>query len=190
MVGCLPSFLRKSELCLPLSSPHFPQIDWVNAIYDAFLAGVRLNFSITKIRAVEAAIIIHLPSLTSEDRKRWLAIQEAIKRAYDRNVAEGVTAESVRLGIDSLERGNAGRGAVSDDEMEGQEVAARITRAGKARAVEEVDDEDEDEEENADDSASAPQEKKNAGYMPYDVERHFHWHHPVRSVSFLYRFVR
>jgi hypothetical protein len=113
MVDYLPSFLRKSELCLPLSSPHFPQIDWVNVIYNAFLAGVRLNFSITKIRVVEAAIIIHLVGLTSEDHKHWLAIQEAIKRAHDRNVAEGVTAESVRLGIDLLEQGDAGRGAAS-----------------------------------------------------------------------------
>jgi hypothetical protein len=210
----LPSFVSSDLLFFYQFSSI--QVSWINAIYDAFVAGVGLSFSIAKVRAVEAATVIYLSRMNSEDRNRWWAIQQAINRAHDRNVAQGVSAESVRIDIDLLEQVGIEREKASGDyDVEEQEVDTQLggaedgsmdlrgsrasTRAGKARAVSKAEDEDEGEDEDgdqeeikdtADTSDGAPQEKKHRSYLPYDVERHFYWHKVVRSLSFFHLSVR
>jgi hypothetical protein len=57
---------------------------------------------VIKIEAIEAAVVDFLPNMMEEDRNRWLAIRQAVIRAREGDVAQGLSGESVRIGINNL----------------------------------------------------------------------------------------
>jgi hypothetical protein len=157
---------------------NFPKIAWINAAYHCFLHNFRLNFSVTKVKAIEASIVNFLPRLDDQDRKRWQGLLEAIGRTHESNIEQGVSGESVRIGIESLrsveleqeeasgmivDEGGADdpirEGSGDEEESDGSGGASPVRRssrrsikAEKARALEgDVgDDEDEDDKEGED----------------------------------------
>ena len=52
--------------------------------------------------AIATTISNYLPQIESLDQRRWRGIKDAVDRAHERNVSEGISSESVRLGIEDL----------------------------------------------------------------------------------------
>jgi hypothetical protein len=181
---------------------------WINAAYRAFVQNVRLNFSVSKVRAIETAVANFLPRMVPEDRKRWLALRDATRRLNEANLAQGVSDESVRMGIESLDRVDEEVSEVENivvgtvvnrrevSELQGAESRAgspsrrsgrlivktekvRVSDEGSEGEGRDADGENEDDDE---DENAGPREKKKEGYLRFDRSKHFFWTKSVRRV--------
>src|SRR5258705_12877421 len=78
-------------------------------------------------------------NMMEEDRNRWLAIRQAVIRARKGDVAQGLSGESVRIGINDLPPSQEVSMEEIGDEEEGtspHRSSRRSVKADKSRAVE------------------------------------------------------
>jgi hypothetical protein len=160
-----------------------------------------VKFSVPKVKAVDTSIANFVSRMEARDRQRWQALRNAVVRTYEDRIAQGLTGDSVHIGIEMLKPVELGSEDEDGEEGLGGEASPRRSsrksvKAEKARArdgedkVEENDDgEDEPEREGDDgegddgggnDGDQEPREKLHPGYLPYDASRHFFW---AKSVS-------
>ena len=166
----------------------------------------------TKLDAIAAAIVTFLPQVDIVDQRRWRGIKEAVERVHAKNVDEGVSSSSVRIGIDDLappeetmevDPVTSEDGGDDDENEEGDsqpvEVVSPVRRssrptkkAEKAREVAAAEDDDEggDNEgvgntpkDSGVDGDKGPREKKKSMYLAYDASVHFYWDKAVRGVE-------
>ena len=76
----------------------------MDAAYTAFVHGVQLSISATKLYHIATAIANYLPRIDTAHQRRWRAIKESVDRNLLRNIDEGVSGTSVQIGIDDLEK--------------------------------------------------------------------------------------
>ena len=162
--------------------------------------------------AIATAIANYLPQIKSPDQRRWRGIKEAVDRARASNVSEGVSGDSVRIGIEDLQAVDmsdevmgaaSGEGNGDKDETGANvEVSSPVRRSSrrskKAEKVllaseggtdedgdeEEVDEEDDDNvsRDGGKDDSKAPREKKKSAYLSYDPAVHSLWTKAVCSL--------
>ncbi len=158
-----------------------------------------------KIEAIEAAVLDFLPNMMEEDQNHWLAIRQAVIRAREGDVAQGLSGESVRIGINDLPPSQEVSMEEIGDEEEGtspRRSSHRSVKADKSRAVEGGEKGDTEEslredeveiieeldnatvEEEGGSVRKEPQEKLKASYMRYDASRHFYWAKAVRRMFY------